>query len=117
MPSPLRPVYHANPCPATVESETKVAFQTGRIIGHVMYMRSEIRADDGRVIPIRTFGPISIAPDCMRQGYGTALLRRSMEAARTLEAGALAITGSIGFYGKSGFTVASTKGIHYFAES
>ena len=82
-----------------------------------MYMRSEIRADDGRVIPIRTFGPISIAPDCMRQGYGTALLRRSMEAARTLEAGALAITGSIGFYGKFGFTVANTKGIHYFAES
>ena len=31
-------------------------------------------------------------------------------------AGAILITGSIGFYGKSGFVVASTKGIHYFAE-
>lgn len=30
----------------------------GKIIGHVMYMRSEIHADDGRVIPTMTFGPI-----------------------------------------------------------
>ena len=81
-----------------------------------MYLRSEIHGDDGRVIPIMTFGPISIAPDCKGQGYGTRLLRCSMEAARKLGAGALAITGNIGFYGKSGFVVASTCGIHYFAQ-
>lgn len=90
--------------------------QEGRLIGHVMYVRSEIHADDGRVIPIMTFGPISIAPEYKRQGYGTLLLRHSMEKAEKLGAGALAITGNIGFYGKSGFTVASASGIHYFAE-
>ena len=88
----------------------------GKIIGHVMYARSEIRADDGRIIPIMTFGPISIAPEYKGQGYGTILLRDSMQRAKELGAGALAITGNIGFYGKSGFVVASTKGIHYFAE-
>ena len=36
--------------------------KNGTIIGHVMYVRSEIAADDGRRIPIMTFGPISIAP-------------------------------------------------------
>ncbi|MVB10874.1 hypothetical protein CAFE_15720 [Caprobacter fermentans] len=88
----------------------------GRLIGHVMYARSEIHADDGRSIPIMTFGPISIAPELKRQGYGTILLRHSMNEAKKLGAGALAITGNIDFYGRSGFVTASTKGIHYFAE-
>lgn len=88
----------------------------GQIIGHVMYARSEIRADDGRSIPVMTFGPISIAPRYQRMGYGTILLRYSMDKAKACGAGALAITGAIGFYGKSGFAAASTKGIHYFAE-
>lgn len=88
----------------------------GKIIGHVMYVRSAIKADDGRTIPIMTFGPISIAPEYKRQGYGMILLQCSMDKARELGAGALAITGNIDFYGKSGFVVASTKGVHYFAE-
>lgn len=88
----------------------------GQIIGHVMYARSAITADDGSMIPIMTFGPISIAPAYQRTGCGTILLRHSMEKAKELGAGALAITGNIGFYGKSGFVVASTKGIHYYAE-
>ena len=69
----------------------------GKLIGHVMYVRSEIHADDGRTIPIMTFGPISIAPELQHQGCGTSLLRRSMAEARKLGAGALAITGNIGF--------------------
>ncbi len=88
----------------------------GKLIGHVMYVRSAIQADDGRRIPALTFGPISIAPEVQRQGYGTVLLRESMRRAKLLGAGAIAIEGSIGFYGKSGFVVASTKGIHYAAE-
>lgn len=88
----------------------------GTLIGHVMYVRSEINADDGRIIPVMTFGPISIAPEYKRKGYGTSLLRESMHRAALLGAGALAIEGNIGFYGKSGFVTASTMGIHYAAE-
>lgn len=88
----------------------------GRLIGHILYFRSEIHADDGGHIPVMTFGPISIAPEYKRQGYGTVLLRESMRRATLLGAGALAIEGNIGFYGKSGFEVASARGIHYAAE-
>jgi len=88
----------------------------GKLVGHVMYVRSEIHVDDGRRIPVMTFGPISIAPEYKRQGYGTILLRESMRRAALLGTGALVIEGNIGFYGKSGFVVASTKGIHYAAE-
>jgi len=88
----------------------------GTIIGQVMYVQAKINADDGREIPIMTFGPISIAPEFKRQGYGKILLDHSMKMAKKMGAGALCIEGNIDFYGKSGFVVASTKGIHYYAE-
>jgi putative acetyltransferase len=88
----------------------------GKLIGHVMYVRSGIHSGDGRTIPIMTFGPISIAPEYQRQGYGTVLLRESMRRAELLGAGAIAIEGNIGFYGKSGFVVASARGIHHASE-
>ena len=97
--------------------ELDLVMEKGRkLIGHVMYMRSEVRADDGRVLPTMTFGPISIAPEHQRRGYGTLLLRRSMEKARKLGAGAILISGSMDFYGRSGFVVASTRGIHHLPE-
>ena len=89
----------------------------GIIIGHVMYMRAAIQTVDDREIPIMTFGPISIAPKYKRQGYGKALLDYSMDRAKELGTGALCMEGNIDFYGKSGFVIASTKGIHYYAEA
>ncbi len=85
----------------------------GILIGHIMFVRSEIVKDDGTKVPIMTFGPISIAPEYQRQGYGKALLDTAMEKAKDMGAGALAITGNINFYGKSGFVLASSKGIRY----
>ena len=60
-----------------------------------------------------TFGPIGIAPAYKRKGYGKKLLDYSMEKAKEMGAGALAITGNILFYGKSGFVPAKTKGVRY----
>ena len=85
----------------------------GELIGHVMYVRSAILCEDGRSVPMMTFGPISIAPAYKRQGYGKRLLDYSMEKAQAMGAGALAITGNIDFYGKSGFVPAKTKGVCY----
>lgn len=62
-------------------------------------------------VPLMTFGPIGIAPKYKRQGYGKKLLDYSMEKAGEMGAGALAITGNIDFYGKSGFVPAKTKGV------
>ena len=41
----------------------------GQIIGQNMFMKAEIKADDGRIIPIMTMGPICITPDLKRRGY------------------------------------------------
>ena len=85
----------------------------GEIIGQVIFMRAEIQADDGRGIPILTMGPIGIAPQWKRQGYGKKLLDFALERATDFGAGAVCFEGNIDFYGKSGFTVASAFGIRY----
>ncbi len=85
----------------------------GQLIGQVVYVKSKIVCDDGREVPIMTFGPICIAPDFKRKGYGKILLDYSMQKAKELGVGALAITGNIDFYGKSGYVPAKTKGVRY----
>ena len=85
----------------------------GRLIGQNMFMRAEIKADDGRDIPIMAMGPICIHPEFQRKGYGKILLDYSLEKAAEVGCGALCFEGNIAFYGKSGFTYASKYGLRY----
>ena len=85
----------------------------GRIIGQNVFVRASIQADDGRDIPIMTMGPICIADDLKRRGYGKILLDYTIEKAKEMGAGALCFEGNIDFYGKSGFTYASEFGLRY----
>ena len=85
----------------------------GKIIGQNMFMNAVIQADDGRYIPIVTMGPICIANELKRQGYGKILLDYSLEKATEMGFGAICFEGNIDFYGKSGFTYASEFGIRY----
>ena len=87
--------------------------KAGQLIGQNMFMRANIKADDGREIPIMTMGPICIAPGLKRKGYGKILLDYSLEKAAVLGCGAVCFEGNVDFYGKSGFTLASNFGIRY----
>ena len=84
-----------------------------KLIGQNMFMRTSIKADDGRNIPIMTMGPICIKNEYKRKGYGKILLDYSLEKAAELGCGALCFEGNIDFYGKSGFRQASEYGIRY----
>lgn len=85
----------------------------GRIIGQNVFVRAAIKSDGGEDLPIMTMGPICIAPEFKRQDYGKILLDYSLERAKEMGCGAVCFEGSIGFYGKSGFTYASEFGIRY----
>lgn len=88
----------------------------GQLIGQVLYMRSAVILEDGATLPVMTFGPIGIAPEYKRQGYGLILLDYSMELAKQMGVGALATEGNIEFYGKAGFVTGKSMGIHYAAD-
>ena len=46
----------------------------GRIIGQNVFVKAEIRCDNGASFPILTMGPICITPEWKRQGFGKKLL-------------------------------------------
>jgi len=85
----------------------------GRLIGQNMFMKTIIKADNGRVTDVLTMGPIGITPELKRRGYGKALLDYSLEKAAEFGFGAVLFEGNIGFYGKSGFDYAGKFGIRY----
>ena len=99
--------------PAFVKELDFVMEQKGVLIGQNMFMRTVINADDGRVIPVLTMGPIGITPELKRHGYGKKLLDYCLEKAAAMGFGAVLFEGNIGFYGHSGFTYARNFSIRY----
>ena len=84
-----------------------------KIIGHVMFSHASLTKADGSTMPAWTFGPISIAPDYKRKGYGLALLNHAIDKARAMGIGVLCMEGNIEFYRNAGFAEASALGLHY----
>lgn len=99
--------------PAFVKELDFVMEQDGRLIGQNIFVKTIIEADDGRIIPILTMGPIGILPALHRMGYGKILLDYSLQKAAEMGFGAVLFEGNIAFYGKSGFDYAEKFGIRY----
>ena len=55
--------------PAFVKELDFVMEKDGRITGQNIFVKTVIKADDGRDIPVLTMGPICIANDLKRKGY------------------------------------------------
>ena len=99
--------------PAFVKDLDFVMEKNGMLIGQNVFMRTVINLDDGRDIPVLTMGPICIASELKRRGYGKMLLDYSLEKAAEMGFGAVLFEGNIDFYGKSGFDYARRFGIRY----
>jgi len=61
----------------------------GKIIGQNVFVRAVINTDSGEKLPILTMGPICIANELKRKGYGKALLDYSLEKAAETGFGAV----------------------------
>lgn len=99
--------------PDFVRELNLVMEKDGKIIGQTVCVKSSVIADDGREIPTLTLGPICIANEYKRKGYGKKLLDFTFARAKELGYGATLFEGNIDFYGKSGCLEASHYGIRY----
>ena len=88
----------------------------GEIIGQVMFVKNSLKTQAGEELPILSLGPICIHPKLQRQGFGKQLLDYAVSQAERTDAVGIFMEGNIDFYGKSGFVVASTLGVHYMDE-
>lgn len=80
-----------------------VAELDGQVIGNVMYTKATLTDQAGAVKDILTFGPVSVAPEHQRKGYGKQLLERSFRRAEELGWDVIVIFGSPANYVSRGF--------------
>ncbi|MGN0424970.1 MAG: GNAT family N-acetyltransferase [Acetatifactor sp.] len=77
--------------------------EDGIIIGHILYVKAKLIADDGTEKEILSFGSFTIHPDYQRKGYGRKLLNHSFEAAKKLGYDTIVIWGNPENYACYGF--------------
>ena len=75
----------------------------GRIIGNVMYTKTKLVDETGEEKHILTFGPVCIAPEYQRMGYGKLLLESSFQRATALGYDTIVIFGNPNNYVSRGF--------------
>ena len=106
-------LHHLRSNPVFIPELAFVMEADGKIIGQNVFVKAQITKNDGSAFPILTMGPICIANEYKRKGYGKILLDYSLEKAKALGYGAVCFDGNIDSYGKSGFDYASKFGIKY----
>ena len=97
--------------PAFVPELDLVAERDGRIVGNVVSLRAVLHGDDGTDCEVLSLGPISVLPECQRQGIGGRLISRTRELARELGFRALLLCGDPDYYLYQGFVPAEMLGI------
>ena len=83
----------------------------GRIIGNVMYTKTKLVDDAGEEKHILTFGPVCIAPEYQRMGYGKLLLEESFRRALALGYDVIVIFGNPNNYVSRGFISCKKRNI------
>lgn len=100
-------------CPEFVKELDYVIEENGKIVAHIMYSHARITTDDGRTVSIMIFGPVSVLPEEQGKGYGSKLIRHTLDLAEKLGCGAVAITGDPDYYHRFGFVSGSKLGVYY----
>lgn len=80
-----------------------VAQLDGEVIGNIMYTKARLVDEAGAEKEILTFGPVCVAPEHQRKGYGKALMEESFRLARGLGYEVIVIFGSPANYVSRGF--------------
>jgi len=87
-----------------------VAVRDGRVVGHILFSPATIEGD-GRVVHGMGLAPLSVLPECQRQGIGSMLVRAGLA---ELKAGCcpfVIVLGHQEYHPKFGFERASIRGI------
>ena len=80
-----------------------VAELNGQVIGNIMFTRAKLTDEQGSEKDILTFGPLCIAPEHQRRGYGKVLMEHAFQRAVDLGHTVIVILGSPVNYVSSGF--------------
>ena len=77
-----------------------VAERDGQLVGHVAFSRATFTDGSADWYGV---GPVSVRPDCQRQGIGTALMKAGVARLKALGARGCILVGDPAFYSRLGF--------------
>lgn len=75
----------------------------GQLAGNIMYTKAKLTDQEGNTKDILTFGPLTVAPQHQRRGYGKMLMAHSFQKALEMEYDTVVIFGGPKNYVTSGF--------------
>jgi putative acetyltransferase len=85
-----------------------VAEENGALVGHVMNTWNWLEGGSPRVLQL---SPLGVLPEHQRRGYGSALVRASLDAVRGRGEQLLVVEGNPDYYGRFGFVRADELGL------
>jgi putative acetyltransferase len=85
-----------------------VAVADGAVVGHVMNTWSGVEGSTARLLQL---SPLGVLPEQQGKGFGSALVRESIEGARRRGEAALLVEGNPKYYGRFGFVRADELGL------
>lgn len=83
----------------------------GEVIGSILYTRSTLTGETVERRDILTFGPVCVAPEHQRKGFGKALMEHSFRRAEALGYDVIVIFGSPANYVARGFKSCKRYGV------
>jgi putative acetyltransferase len=83
-----------------------IAEQEGQVVGNIVHTLGKIVGDSGKEHRVISFGPVSVLPSFQKQGIGSALIKHSLDKAKTMGFSAVCIYGDPRYYSRFGFRCA-----------
>jgi len=80
-----------------------VAQQAGQVVGHILFSDLPIITGAGTV-PALALAPMAVLPEVQRQGIGSALVQKGLEACRQQGHRIVVVVGHLHFYPRFGFS-------------
>jgi putative acetyltransferase len=90
---------------------TFVADHAGRVVGHVMLSRLQVRRDGDAGFEALNLTPLSVAPDAQGRGIGRRLVEHAVREAGTTTYPLVILEGDPRHYHRYGFRTASAAGL------
>jgi putative acetyltransferase len=96
--------------PAFLPELSLVALDAGRVVGHVLFPRVEVKSPLASH-PALALAPLAVLPAFQNRGIGSSLVRRGLADARERGHGVVIVLGHPGYYPRFGFVPAEPLGI------
>ena len=84
-----------------------------KIVANIIYAKGELTLKDGSTQDTLLFGPISVLPEYQNKGYGSEIIKYTLNKAKELGYSEVFITGNPQYYHRFGFESASKYKIYH----